>query len=544
MVGFIAGRTAPPGRRMGHAGRDHLRRQGRRRGQDRGDGGRGHPRVALAGGARRNPARGAERRLSAAILTSKGGPRSAPSSEAPRAAPGKADDMADDAGLINEVLAETSFLYGGNAAFVEDLYAKWAADPNSVEPSWRAFFASLHDRADDVKRAAAEPAWTPSRRARRPARLAVGHRRPVARGRGQARPRSPSASSAPAATRRRGPRRHAGFPARHHDDPRLPDARPPEGQPRPAGHRHARRATPPSSTRPPTASPRPTTTGRSSSTSCWGWRPRRSARSWRSCAAPTAATSACSTCTSPTRKEKAWLQERIEGRDKEIVFTKEGKVAILKKLIETEGFERFLHRASPAPSASAWTAARAMVPALEQIIKRGGALGVKDIVIGMPHRGRLNVLAAVMGKPYQVIFHEFQGGSSLPSRRRGLGRREVPPGRLVGPRVRRQQRPPVADRQPLHLEIVNPVVIGKARAKQAFTLRETPGRRPRPRAAAADARRRGLRRPGRGGRVLRALGPAAATASAAPCTSSSTTRSASPPARRTAAPRPIRPTWR
>src|SRR5215472_10673850 len=68
--------------------------------------------------------------------------------------------MADDAGLINQVLAETSFLYGGNAAFVEDLYARWSADPNAVEPSWQAFFASLHDSAGDVRRAAAEPAWT------------------------------------------------------------------------------------------------------------------------------------------------------------------------------------------------------------------------------------------------------------------------------------------------------------------------------------------------------------------------------------------------
>ena len=67
--------------------------------------------------------------------------------------------MADDAGLINEVLAETSFLYGGNAAFVEDLYATWATDPNSVEPSWRAFFASLSDQASDVKRAAGDPGW-------------------------------------------------------------------------------------------------------------------------------------------------------------------------------------------------------------------------------------------------------------------------------------------------------------------------------------------------------------------------------------------------
>ena len=61
------------------------------------------------------------------------------------APPRKANDMADDAGLINDVLAETSFLYGGNAAFLEDLYARWSADPGSVEPSWQAFFATLLD---------------------------------------------------------------------------------------------------------------------------------------------------------------------------------------------------------------------------------------------------------------------------------------------------------------------------------------------------------------------------------------------------------------
>ena len=69
--------------------------------------------------------------------------------------------MADDAGRLNEVLAETSFLYGGNAGFVEDLHAKWAANPNSVEPSWRSFFASLNDGADAVKKASVPPAWTP-----------------------------------------------------------------------------------------------------------------------------------------------------------------------------------------------------------------------------------------------------------------------------------------------------------------------------------------------------------------------------------------------
>src|SRR5690349_19725520 len=69
--------------------------------------------------------------------------------------------MADDAGRLNEVLAETSFLYGGNAGFVEDLQAKWAADPSTVEPSWRAFFETLRDKALDVLAASEPPPWTP-----------------------------------------------------------------------------------------------------------------------------------------------------------------------------------------------------------------------------------------------------------------------------------------------------------------------------------------------------------------------------------------------
>ena len=73
--------------------------------------------------------------------------------------------MADDAGLratvrTTQVLSETSFLYGGNAAFVEDLYERYARDPNSVEPSWRAYFESLHEAKPAIEAAAAEPSWT------------------------------------------------------------------------------------------------------------------------------------------------------------------------------------------------------------------------------------------------------------------------------------------------------------------------------------------------------------------------------------------------
>ncbi|OJU12492.1 MAG: 2-oxoglutarate dehydrogenase E1 component, partial [Caulobacterales bacterium 68-7] len=172
--------------------------------------------------------------------------------------------------------------------------------------------------------------------------------------------------------------------------------------------------------------------------------------------------------------EKAWLQERIEGRDKEIVFTADGKIAILKKLIEAEGFERFLHKRFPGTKRFGLDGGEAMVPAMEQIIKRGGALGVKDIVLGMPHRGRLNVLAAVMGKPYHVIFHEFQGGSSVPSDIEGSGDVKYHMGASSDRSFDGNSVHLSLTANPSHLEIVNPVVIGKARAKQAFTLREQP----------------------------------------------------------------------
>ena len=112
--------------------------------------------------------------------------------------------------------------------------------------------------------------------------------------------------------------------------------------------------------------------------------------------------------------QKAWLQERIEGPDKEISFTREGKRAILNKLVEAEGFEKFCDLKFTGTKRFGLDGSELMIPALEQIIKRGGALGVKDIVIGMAHRGLLNVLAQVMGKPYRAIFHEFKGGSASP----------------------------------------------------------------------------------------------------------------------------------
>ena len=120
-------------------------------------------------------------------------------------------------------------------------------------------------------------------------------------------------------------------------------------------------------------------------------------------------------------EQAAWLKERIEGYGKEIAFTREGRKAILNKLVEAEGYEKFLHVKYMGTKRFGLDGGEALIPAMEQIIKRGGALGVKDIIIGMPHRGRLSVLANVMQKPYRAIFNEFQGGSYKPEDVDGSG---------------------------------------------------------------------------------------------------------------------------
>jgi 2-oxoglutarate dehydrogenase E1 component len=164
--------------------------------------------------------------------------------------------------------------------------------------------------------------------------------------------------------------------------------------------------------------------------------------------------------------QKAWIQERIEGPDKEISFTREGRRAILNKLVETEGFEKFCDIKFTGTKRFGLDGAESLIPALEQIIKRGGNLGVKEIVVGMPHRGRLNVLTQVMGKAHRALFHEFKGGSANPEDVEGSGDVKYHLGassdrEFDGNRIHLS-----LTANPSHLEIVDPVVLGKVRAKQ------------------------------------------------------------------------------
>ena len=164
--------------------------------------------------------------------------------------------------------------------------------------------------------------------------------------------------------------------------------------------------------------------------------------------------------------EKAWIQERIERIHNQPDFTLMGKKAILNRLVETELFEKFLDKKFTGTKRFGLDGGESLVPAMEQIFKRGSQLGVEEVVLGMAHRGRLNVLANVMGKPFQAIFHEFQGGSSSPDDVGGSGDVKYHLGSSSDRVFDGKSVHLSLTANPSHLECVNTVCLGKVRAKQ------------------------------------------------------------------------------
>ncbi|MGB1869812.1 MAG: 2-oxoglutarate dehydrogenase E1 component [Candidatus Puniceispirillaceae bacterium] len=164
--------------------------------------------------------------------------------------------------------------------------------------------------------------------------------------------------------------------------------------------------------------------------------------------------------------QKAWIQERIEAIGNHTDFTVKGKMAIYERLVDAEEFERYLHKKYTGTKRFGMDGAEAVIPALEQILKRGSQLDLCEAVIGMAHRGRLNVLHNVLQKPFRAIISEFLGNPANPEDAGGSGDVKYHMGAS-------------ADRDfddagvhlslapnPSHLEIVDPVVVGRVRAKQ------------------------------------------------------------------------------
>jgi 2-oxoglutarate dehydrogenase E1 component len=164
--------------------------------------------------------------------------------------------------------------------------------------------------------------------------------------------------------------------------------------------------------------------------------------------------------------QKAWIQERIETIHNVTRFTGEGKRAILERLTAAETFERFLDKKYTGTKRFGLDGGESMIPALEQILKRGGQLGLEEVVIGMPHRGRLNVLANFMGKSFSAIFSEFQGGAANPEDVGGSGDVKYHLGTSSDREFDGNAVHLSLTANPSHLEAVDPVVVGKVRPKQ------------------------------------------------------------------------------
>lgn len=167
--------------------------------------------------------------------------------------------------------------------------------------------------------------------------------------------------------------------------------------------------------------------------------------------------------------EKSWIQQRVENTLNRRDFDKDEKLGILRQLDISEGFEKFLQIKYPGTKRFSLEGGESLIPAMEAIIETSVALGTKEMVLGMPHRGRLTVLTSVMSKPYRQVFAEFQGDAANVEAVQGSGDvkyhlgtssdREMSDGRAVHLSL---------TANPSHLEAVNPVVLGKVRAKQTM----------------------------------------------------------------------------
>ncbi len=367
----------------------------------------------------------------------------------------------------NAAFAGTSFLYGGNAAYIEDLYARYEKDPAALDAEWRDFFQALKDLPADVEKSARGASWTRPNWPVRPngdlvaaldgqwaeTEKKIGDKISA---KAQAKGVELSSADVMQATR---DSIHALMLIRAY---------------RMRGHFHANLDPLGIMARPSEAELDPTSYGFSEADM-----DRRifldmvlglEFSTMREIVAILRRTY-CQTLGVEfmhisNAAQKAWIQERIEGKDKEIQFTREGKRAILNKLVEVEGFEKFLDVKYTGTKRFGLDGAESLIPALEQIIKRGGNLGVQEICIGMPHRGRLNVLTQVMGKPHRALFHEFKGGSATPDEIEGSGDVKYHLGASSDREFDNNKVHLSLTANPSHLEIVDPVTLGKVRAKQ------------------------------------------------------------------------------
>ena len=371
-------------------------------------------------------------------------------------------DRATAATTAREYFETTSFLDGANAVYIEQLQDLYNADPHSVDPEWRDFFASLEEDVEIARRSARGPSW---KRPNWP--IAVNGELTSALDGNWAPNAKPSAekrapASLPAAPDVRQASRDSvralmmirAYRMRGHFHASLD----PLGLAQPLDHEELH----------------PSTYGFTESDldrkifidGVLGLE-YASVRQMLDILRNTYCGSIgyeFMHISDPA--QKAWIQERIEGEAGAVSVARDDKLAILDKLVEVKGYERYLDKKFVGTKRFGLDGAEATIPALEEILKTGARLGVRDVVLGMAHRGRLNVLAQVLAKPQRAIFHEFKGGSSTPDAVEGSGDVKYHLGASADREIEGHSIHLSLTANPSHLEISDPVVLGKVRAKQ------------------------------------------------------------------------------
>ncbi|HEY0419563.1 MAG TPA: 2-oxoglutarate dehydrogenase E1 component, partial [Acetobacteraceae bacterium] len=333
---------------------------------------------------------------------------------------------------------------GANAAFIADLYARWAADPASVDPSFADLFAALNDEARAVLSDAAGASWAPRR-------FAVGE--------AEAKPaRKPAAGvdevSAATKDSLRALMMIRTYRVRGHLEARLDPLGLQVPKPHPELNPATYGFTEADMDRPIFID---NVLGLETAT------PRQILKVLRE------------TYCGPVGVEfmhiqdpdqKAWIQRRVEGAPWRSEYDAATKTTILRQLTEAEGLEAFCQKRFVGTKRFGLEGGEVTIPALHAIIETAARGGVREIAIGMPHRGRLNTLVNIVKKPYAQLFAEFGGASFKPDDVQGSGDVKYHLGTstdldVAGATVHLSLQP-----NPSHLEAVDPVVIGKVRARQ------------------------------------------------------------------------------
>ena len=165
-------------------------------------------------------------------------------------------------------------------------------------------------------------------------------------------------------------------------------------------------------------------------------------------------------------EQKSWVQQRIESDSIRRNFSPEERKQIHKMLGRADTFERFLHVKFPGAKRFGLEGGEALIPGLDRILHQASNHGVDEILFGMAHRGRLNVLTNIIGKPFEEVFYEFQGDAKLAEGVQGSGDVKYHLGTSVDREINGRKMHLSLTPNPSHLEAVDPVVVGKIRAKQ------------------------------------------------------------------------------